>query len=247
MLQATSAPRSAVPEPLVLGRGKREPPAPGYAASAGPGNPRAQGALAGPVATVKSQQRGKEDFAGAPGVPREGFQGSQRSLSTKSKGKKQQLRIKACHLAGVLRQGLQGHSPQAVALLPGPLQSRSARLPKAVPLLGSWHIHHCHLKALASQAAADRPPHLVFLSGSGVPGGSNHQATLSWRLQKQQLLLLRQCDGGRVAPGWWDRLYHPAPGRKSGPTDTHQWDDPSPSISFPDTGISQELPRRSSG
>ena len=73
-------------------------------------------------------------------MPREGFQGSHRSLSTKSKGKKQQLRIKACHLAGGLRQGLQGHRSSGGGPPPRSLQSRSACLPKAVPFLGSQHI-----------------------------------------------------------------------------------------------------------
>lgn len=134
-------------------------------------------------------------------------------------------------------------------------QSFSPRLPKAVPLLGSWHIHHCHLKALGSQAAADRPAHLVFLSGSGVLRGASHPGKPCTRSiqerqdhQKQHLFQLHQCDGGRGDPRVVGKAFiTPSQGRKSGLTDTHRWDDTTPSISFPEIVISQELPWRSSG
>lgn len=102
---------------------------------------------------------------------------------------------------------------------------------------GSWHISPCHLKALGPQAVVHRPPHLVFLSGAGVPGGSNHpgkpRAGGFWKCQdhqEQQLLSLCKCEQrqqwalGEVGPrGGGTGILTPFQVSKLGLIYTHQW------------------------
>lgn len=120
---------------------------------------------------------------------------SLRGLSAQSTVRKQQLRIKACHLPGAPPTLQAAGSSLSDSGPPAPISWP----PQSCSSPGSWHINHGHLKPPGPQAVANGPPHLVFLSGAGVPGRSNHPGEPragGFREcqdhQEQQLLSLRK-------------------------------------------------------
>lgn len=132
----------------------------------------------------------------------------------------EQLRSKACHLPGAPPMS----GPQGMVIRWWP----SSRVPSCPDFQasqgpsppGSWLQSHSAVKALTLQAA----PNLAFLSGSGVPGGSNHPGKPcagGFREcqdhQEQQLLSLCKCEQRQRWPleGRGDRC-HPIPGKEIG-------------------------------